>query len=78
MNITESFNVDIQETTPADGRWLRVDASPTEVLVTASGRTCACDVTALRKLRATIDHLIEAETVTEASTIAAIEAEFQE
>lgn len=78
MNITESFQINVQETTPADGRWLLVDASPTEVLVNATGRTCVCDVTALRKLRAICDHLIEAETVTEASTIAAVAAEFEE
>lgn len=78
MNITETFQLSVQEATPADGRWLRVDASPSEVAVVASGRSCAADVTALRKLRAVIDHMIEAETVTEASTTAAVEAEFSE
>lgn len=78
MNVTESFNIDIQETTPADGRWFRVDASPTEVALVASGRNCGVDVTALRKLRAVVTHLIDAETVTAASAQAAIDAEFQE
>jgi hypothetical protein len=78
MNITESFNVDVQEATPADGRWLRVDASPTELVINASGRNCACDVTGLRKLRAIVDHLIEAPEATQASTLAAIAAEFEE
>lgn len=76
MNITGPFQIYVQETTPADGRWLFVDASATEVVINTTGRTCACDLTALRKLRAIVDHLIEAETVTEASTIAAVEAEF--
>jgi len=78
MNITESFQINVQEPTPADGRWLRLDASPTEVAIYASGRSGQCDVDGLRKLRAIIDHLLEAETATEASTNAAVAAEFEE
>lgn len=78
MNITESFQIYVRETTPEDGRWLFVDATPTEVQLNTTGRTVLCGVTELRKLRAILDHLIEAETVTEASTIAAVAAEFEE
>jgi hypothetical protein len=78
MNVTESFQVSVQESTPADGRWLLIDASPTEVLVNATARTCVTDVTALRKLRAIVNHLIEAPEVTQASMLAAIAAEFEE
>lgn len=78
MDITESFQIYVRETTPEDGRWLFVDASPTEVVINTTARTCVCGVTELRKLRAIINHLIEAETVTEASTIAAVAAEFPE
>lgn len=75
-NITESFQIYAREATPDDGRWIFVDASPTEVVINTTARTCSCDLTALRKLRAVIDHIIEAETVTQASAIAAVEAEF--
>lgn len=78
MNITESFQIYARETTPEDGRWLFVDASPTEVVINTTGRTCSCNLTSLRTLRAVIDHLIEAEEVTEESTLAAVAAEFEE
>lgn len=78
MNIAESFQTYVRETSPEDGRWLFVDASPTDLQVNVVGRTASLGVTELRRLRAIVNHLIEAEEVTEASTLAAIAAEFGE
>lgn len=76
MNITETFQVYAREPTESDGRWLFVDASTSELLVNVNARSVLLGVTELRTLRAIVNHLIEAEEVTEASTLAAIAAEF--
>lgn len=78
MNITETFQTYVHEPTNDDGRWLFVDASPTELLINVTARTVLCGVTELRTLRAICDHLLTAEEVTEDSTLAAIAAEFEE
>lgn len=78
MNITETFQAYALETTPADGSWIYVDASPTECRVNVIGRSSPLTLETARKLRAIINHFIEAETVTEASTAAAVAAEFEE
>jgi hypothetical protein len=79
MNITEAFQLYVIETTPADGRWLLVEADPTTgVSLQITARSEPCGVTELRRLRAIINHVLEAETVTEASTLAAVAAEFAE
>jgi len=78
MNITETFQVYAHEPNDGDGRWVFVDASSAEVLVNVNGRSCPGDVNDLRRLRAIINHFIEAEEVTETSTLAAIAAEFEE
>jgi hypothetical protein len=75
MNITESFEYQALETTPGDGRWISIIASSTEVLVNVNGRSSPIDETTAHKLRAVLTHFLEAETVTEASTIAAVAAE---
>jgi hypothetical protein len=78
MNITESFQVYARASTVEDDRWLFFDASSTEVLGNISLRTVSLGVTELRTIRAIVNHFIEAEEVTEASTLAAIAAEFAE
>lgn len=78
MNITETFTIYAHIPNETDDRWVFTAASSTEVLINVNARSCPCDVTDLRRLRAIIDHFIEAETVTEASTLAAIAAEFEE
>jgi hypothetical protein len=79
MNITEAFQVYVIETTPADGRWLLFEADPTAgVSIQVTARSEPCGVPELRKLRAIINHFIEAPEVTEASVQAAIAAEFEE
>jgi hypothetical protein len=78
MNIIEAFQIYALESTPGDGRWISLEASSTEVLVNVNGRTSPVGVTEARKLRAVLDHFIAAEEVTEASTLGAIAAEFEE
>lgn len=78
MTITETFTAAIRVPDPGDGRWFQFDASPTEVQCNISGRWVPCSVDDLRKVRAIVNHFIEAEEVTEASTLAAIAAEFGE
>ena len=79
MNITETIQVYVLESTVNDGRWLFIDANPTDgVLVNTTARTAPLGVPELRKLRAIVDHLIEAEEVTNASVLAAVAAEFAE
>lgn len=78
MNITEAIQVYVHETTPADGRWMFVEANaPDLVSFNLTGRGLELDVTELRKLRAIVDHFIEAESVTNESLLAAIAAEFE-
>ncbi len=78
MNITASFHVYAHVPTEVDDRWVFIAASTGEVLVNVNARSSPCDVDDLRRLRAIVNHFIEAEEVTEASTLAAIAAEFEE
>lgn len=78
MNITESFVVTVLDATPEDGRFILIDASSSEVVINATGRTAPLALPAARTLRAVLDHFIDAAEVTEASTQAAIAAEFAE
>lgn len=78
MDITESFSVYANTPDEGDDRWVKVIASATEVLIQVNGRSAPCDETELRRLRAVVNHFLDAETVTEASTLAAIDAEFEE
>ena len=79
MNISEPIHGDVVEATPADGRWVFIEGDPTAgVTINVTGRSADLDVTALRKMKATVVHLLEAETVTSASLAAAIAAEFAE
>lgn len=78
MNITESFQINVLEATPEDGRWILIDASSTEVVINVTGRTAPLALTQARTLRAVLDHFIDAAEATEASTQAAIAAEFAE
>jgi hypothetical protein len=78
MNITESFQINVLEATPEDGRWVLIDASSSEVLINVIGRAAPLGLVQLRTLRAVLDHFIDAAEATEATTQAAIAAEFAE
>lgn len=79
MNITETFQLYVRPTDDGDGRWLYVDAdsgSPSTVTLNVCNRNVMLTVLELRALGAIAAHLLAATAATEASTIAAVAAEF--